>query len=93
MAKIDIKTFFTKIVNVFPKDIYIVHNWCVIAGEESDVENRGFYFCILGPEIRELLNKTFPNNPTVYIKSVRDTKTDLTKVQEILDEKALKRID
>lgn len=93
MAKIDIKTFFTKIVNIFPKDMYLVHNWCAIAGKESDVENRGFYFCILGPEIRELLNKTFPNNPTIYIKSVRDAKTDLTKTQEVLDEKIIKTID
>ena len=43
--KIDFKGFLTKIVNIFPKDMYIVHNWCAIAGEESDLENRGFYFC------------------------------------------------
>jgi hypothetical protein len=93
MAKIDIKTFFTKIVNVFPKDMYLVHNWCAIAGDESDGENRGFYICILDSEIRTLLNKTFPNHPTLYIKNIRETKTDMSKIQEILDEKILKNID
>lgn len=92
-TKIDFKTLLTKIVNVFPKDMYIVHNWCAIAGDESDGENRGFYFCILEPEVREMLNKTFPNNPTLYMKSVRESKTDMSKIQEILDEKTLKRID
>lgn len=92
-TKVDFKTLLMKIVNIFPKDMYLVHNWCAIAGEESDVENRGFYFCILEPEVRELLNKLFPNNPTLYIKSVRETKTDISKVQEILDEKTLKNID
>lgn len=92
-TKIDFKTLLMKIVNVFPKDMYLVHNWCAIAGEESDGENRGFYFCILEPEVRQMLNKLFPNNPTLYIKSVRDTKADNSKVQEILDEKELKNID
>ena len=36
--KIDFKSFLTKIVNVFPKDMYLIHNWCAIAGEESDGE-------------------------------------------------------
>lgn len=92
-TKIDFKTLLMKLVNIFPKDMYIVHNWCAIAGEESDIENRGFYFCILEPDVRKLLNDLFPNNPTLYIKSVRETKTDFSKVQEILDEKTLNRID
>ena len=40
-----------------------------------------------------MLNKLFPNNPTLYIKSVRDTKSDNSKVQEIINEKELKKID
>jgi hypothetical protein len=92
-TKIDFKTLLMKIVNIFPKDMYLVHNWCAIAGDESDKENRGFYFCILEPEVRMMLNKLFPNNPTLYIQSVRDTKVDNTKVQEITDKKELKKID
>jgi hypothetical protein len=91
--KIDFKTLLMKLVNVFPKDMYLVHNWCAIAGEESDEENRGYCFCILEPDVRIMLKKLFPNNPTLYIKSVRDTKADNSKVQEILDEKELKKID
>lgn len=91
--KLDLKTIFMKLVNVFPKDMYLVHNWCAIAGNESDSENRGFYFCILDPDVRDILNKSFPNNPVLYIKSVREAKTDLSKVEEILDEKILKNIE
>lgn len=94
MAKqVDLKTFLTKIINIFPKDMYLVHNWCAIAGDESDLENRGFYFCILEADVRELLNKTFPNNPIMYIKSIRDTKVDMSKFQEILDNKTIEKID
>lgn len=92
-VKVDFKTLMMKLVNIFPKDMYLIHNWCAIAGEESDVENRGSYFCILEPNVREMLNKTFPNNPVIYIKSVRETKTDLTKVTEILDEKILNKLN
>ena len=92
-TKIDFKTLLMKIVNIFPKDMYLVHNWCAIAGDESDLENRGFYFCILDTEVREMLNKMFPNNPILYIKSVRETKADLSKVQEILDEKIMNHVD
>ena len=92
-VKIDFKTLMMKLNNIFPKDMYLIHNWCAIAGEESDVENRGSYFCILESDVREFLNKTFPNNPVLYIKSVRETKTDLTKLTEILDEKILNRLN
>ena len=92
-TKVDLKTLLMKLVNVFPKDIYLVRNWCVVAGAESDLENRGFYFCILEPDVREMLTKTFPNNPVLYIKSVRETKADLSKVQEVIDEKVIKGID
>lgn len=91
--KVDFKTLLMKLVNVFPKDIYLVRNWCVVAGAESDLENRGFYFCILEPDVREMLTKTFPNNPILYIKSIRETKADLSKVQEITDNKMIQYID
>lgn len=91
--KIDLKTFLMKIVNIFPKDMYLVHNWCAIAGTESDDENRGLYICILNSDVRELLNKSFPNNPVIYIKSVRDAKADVTKIDEVLDEKIIKNIE
>ena len=92
-SKIDFKTLMMKLVNIFPKDMYLVHNWCAIAGEDSDVENRGNYLCIFEPDVRELLNKLFPNNPTIYIKSIRDAKTDISKLQEILDIRTIKTID
>jgi len=85
MANIDFKTVLMKLINVFPKDAYLVHNWCAIAGDESNDENRGSYMCIFEPDVRDVLNKMFPNNPIIYIKSVRETKADITKIQEILD--------
>lgn len=94
MAKIDFKSLLTKLSNIFPKDIYVIHNWCVIAGDESDIETRGQYLCILEPDVREMLNSMFPNNPIIYIKSVRETKLklDFNEVQEILDTQAIKNI-
>lgn len=91
-TKIDFRTLLMKIVNIFPKDMYLVNNWCAIAGEESEVENRGGYFCILESDVREELNKLFPNKPVLYIKSVRETKADFSKLQEILDDKIIKNI-
>ena len=91
--KIDLKTLLMKIVNVFPKDMYLVHNWCAIAGAESDLENRGFYFCILEPSVRELLNELYPSKPILYIKSVREAKADISKIQEVIDEKLINAID
>lgn len=91
--KVDLETLLMKILNVFPKDIYILHNWCAIAGDESDGENRGFYLCILNEDVREMLNLTFPNNPTLYIKNLRDAKKDLSLVQEIIDEKIVNVIE
>ena len=55
-VKVDFKTLMMKLVNIFPKDMYLVHNWCAVAGEESDVENRGSYFCILEPEVYLVLS-------------------------------------
>ena len=92
-TKIDFKTILMKLVNIFPKDMYLVHNWCAIAGIESDNENRGFYFCILEPDVRECLTKAFPNNPILYIKSVRETKSDITKVEEVLNNEDIKVIE
>ena len=43
-TKIDFKTLLMKIVNIFPKDMYLVHNWCAIAGEESDEKIEDFIF-------------------------------------------------
>ena len=92
-AKLDFKTLFIKLNNIFPKDMYIFHNWCAIAGSNSETENIGFYMCILDQQARDLLNGLFPNNPILYVKSVRETKTDISKVEEILDNNVIDKLN
>ena len=92
-TKIDFKTLLMKLVNVFPKDMYLVHNWCAIAGKDSNDENMGTYICILDADVRALLDGLFPNKPILYVPSVREAKTDISKVDEVLNNITIKSIE
>lgn len=70
-----IKDSMTKLVNVFPNDIYVVHNRYVIAGDKTEDNTIGYFFCIFEPHIMEAWKKKFPDNPIIYIESLRESKT------------------
>lgn len=70
-----IKDSMTKLVNIFPNDIYVVHNRYVIAGDKTEDNTIGYFFCIFEPHIMEAWKKKFPDNPIIYIESLRESKT------------------
>ena len=77
MAKKDLlRDSLVKLVNIFPNDIYIVHNRYVIAGNKSEENTRGYFFCIFEPDIVKVWKEKFPDNPVIYIPSVREAKTN-----------------
>lgn len=69
-----IKESMTKLVSVFPNDVYIVHNKYIIAGDKSEENTVGYYFCIFQNDVFMEWKKLYPDNPVIYIKSLRESK-------------------
>lgn len=69
-----VKESMTKLVSVFPNDVYIVHNKYIIAGDKSEENTVGYYFCIFQNDAFMEWKKLYPDNPVIYIKSLRESK-------------------
>lgn len=69
-----VKESMTKLVSVFPNDVYIVHNKYIIAGDKSEENTVGYYFCIFQNDVFMEWKKLYPDNPVIYIKSLRESK-------------------
>lgn len=69
-----VKEAMTKLVSVFPNDVYIVHNKYIIAGDKSEENTVGYYFCIFQNDVFMEWKKLYPDNPVIYIKSLRESK-------------------
>ena len=69
-----VKESMTKLVSVFPNDVYIVHNKYIIAGDKSEENTVGYYFCIFQNDVFMEWKKIYPDNPVIYIKSLRESK-------------------
>lgn len=69
-----VKESMTKLVSVFPNDVYIVHNKYIIAGDKSEESTVGYYFCIFQNDMFMEWKKLYPDNPVIYIKSLRESK-------------------
>lgn len=69
-----VKESMTKLVSVFPNDVYIVHNKYIIAGDKSEENTVGYYFCIFQNDVFMKWKKLYPDNPVIYIKSLRESK-------------------
>lgn len=69
-----VKESMTKLVSVFPNDAYIVHNKYIIAGDKSEENTVGYYFCIFQNDMFMEWKKLYPDNPVIYIKSLRESK-------------------
>ena len=74
MAKDKDLVSMTKLVSVFPNDVYIVHNKYIIAGDKSEENTVGYYFCIFQNDVFMEWKKLYPDNPVIYIKSLRESK-------------------
>ena len=69
-----VKESMTKLVSVFPNDVYIVHNKYIIAGDKSEENTVGYYFCIFQNDVFMEWKKLYPDNSVIYIKSLRESK-------------------
>lgn len=69
-----VKESMTKLVSIFPNDVYIVHNKYIIAGDKSEENTVGYYFCIFQNDVFMEWKKLYPDNPVIYIKSLRESK-------------------
>lgn len=69
-----VKESMTKLISVFPNDVYIVHNKYIIAGDKSEENTVGYYFCIFQNDMFMEWKKLYPDNPVIYIKSLRESK-------------------
>ena len=69
-----VKESMTKLVSVFPNDVYIVHNKYIIAGDKSEENTVGYYFCIFQNDVFMEWKKLYQDNPVIYIKSLRESK-------------------
>lgn len=65
-----------KLSTVFPKDAYIINNMYCMEGPLSKPETAGYYLCALTPEVTNYLKEELKSNEIVYLKSIKNAKTD-----------------
>lgn len=87
-----IKESMTKLVSIFPNDIYIIHNRYVLAGDKSEENTVGYYFCIFDNEVFMEWKKVYPDNPVLYIKSLRESKIS-REVETITDKNTIESLE
>ena len=87
-----IKESMTKLVSIFPNDIYIIHNRYVLAGDKSEENTVGYYFCIFDNDVFMEWKKAYPDNPVLYIKSLRESKIS-REVETITDKNTIESLE
>lgn len=92
MAKKTIRDLFVKLSNFFT-DFYIIYNYYILPGDKSDETTRGYYYCILEPDIMELCRKLNPNGTDIiHVNSVRNAKDNMDLISFISDQNEKKKI-
>jgi hypothetical protein len=101
MAKKTFRDLLVKLNNVYSADVYIVNCLYVVAGTESDENNKGYYLCKLTPECIDICKATLDPDKVYFIDNIRKDKddldnsihevTDMDKINEVND--YIKRID
>lgn len=87
-----IKESMTKLVSIFPNDIYIIHNRYILAGDKSEENTVGYYFCIFDNEVFMEWKKVYSDNPVLYIKSLRESKIS-REVETITDKNTIESLE
>lgn len=78
MAKKTFRDLLVKLNNVFSSDMYLVNCLYVIAGKESDEDNKGYYLCKLTPELIAICKDGLDPNKVYFISDIRSAKDDLS---------------
>ena len=68
---------FTKLSYVFKTDLFIINKKYVIGGSDSNLKNVGTMMCELSDDSIEVIKEELPDNDMIYIKNIKDAKTDL----------------
>lgn len=94
MAKKTFRDLLVKLNNVFSSDIYIVNCIYVVAGKESDEDNKGYYLCKLTLELNDICKEELDPSKIYYISDIRSAKDDLASyLKEITDEEEISNIN
>lgn len=87
-----IRDLFVKLSNFFT-DFHIIYNYYVLPGDKSDETTRGYYYCILEPDMMELCYEINPNGTDIiHVNSVRDAKDNIDLIRFISDQNEKKKI-
>jgi hypothetical protein len=91
MAKKTFRDLLVKLNNVFSSDMYLVNCLYVIAGKESDEDNKGYYLCKLTPELISICKDGLDPNKVYFISDIRSAKDDLSTYMKEVE--SVKEID
>ena len=93
MISKNFKDLLNKACSIFKDDMYIVNNRYLLAGDMSEKDSDGYYFCRLSQDSIKVCNEQLgEKEQIIYIENVRkakDTFSELSRIVEKEDEKKL----
>ena len=93
MISKNFKDLLNKACSIFKDDMYIVNNRYLLAGDMSEKDSDGYYFCRLSQDSIKVCNEQLgEKEQIIYIENVRkakDTFGELSRIVEKEDEKKL----
>ena len=93
MISKNFKDLLNKACSIFKDDMYIVNNRYLLAGDMSEKDSDGYYFCRLSQDSIKICNEQLgEKEQIIYVENVRkakDTFGELSRIVEKEDEKDL----
>ena len=93
MISKNFKDLLNKACSIFKDDMYIVNNRYLLAGDMSEKDSDGYYFCRLSQDSIKVCNEQLgEKEQIIYVENVRkakDTFGELSRIVEKEDEKKL----
>ena len=93
MISKNFKDLLNKACSIFKDDMYIVNNRYLLAGDMSEKDSDGYYFCRLSQDSIKVCNEQLgEKEQIIYVENVRkakDTFGELSRIVEKEDEKEL----
>ena len=90
--KSKIEDMLTKILKIFPSDIYIVYNKYIVGGDKSEENTTGYFICRLLDGIYDELNTEFDKDKIYYIRNLRTEKSNAFDNSHIVNDKECMKI-
>lgn len=86
MAKKTFRDLLVKLNNVYSADVYIVNCLYVVAGTESDDDNKGYYLCKLTPECIDICKSILDSDKVYFIENIRKDKDDIENSLKVVED-------